>query len=124
MWLMQEAAMYDTGMYADLSSDNTALIEAKDYVADVAASIRQQGVGAEGVALLGDAAHTITQTARSVKADLIVMRTHARTGASRALLGSVADAVVRSSATPVMLLRDSSAVLEDTSRRELLASQA
>ena len=36
--------------------------------------------------------------------DLIVMSTHAYTGPPRALLGSVADAVVRHSACPVLLV--------------------
>jgi nucleotide-binding universal stress UspA family protein len=123
VWLMQEAALYDTGIYADQSWDNAALVEARNYVADVAAGIRQQGISAEGLALLGDAPRTITQTAQGVKADLIVMRTHARTGAARAVLGSVADGVVRSSVTPVMLLRDAAAVREGASRRELSTAQ-
>ncbi len=39
--------------------------------------------------------------------DLIVMSTHGRTGASRLLLGSVAEAVVRSAPCPVLTVRDS-----------------
>lgn len=37
--------------------------------------------------------------------DLAVMATHARTGISRALLGSVAQAVLRASPVPILLLR-------------------
>ena len=37
--------------------------------------------------------------------DLIVMSTEALTGAARAVLGSVADAVVRAARCPVLLLR-------------------
>lgn len=48
------------------------------------------------VALLsGRAAREITAYARDKGIDLIVMSTHGRTGMSRALLGSVAEAVVR-----------------------------
>ncbi len=41
--------------------------------------------------------------------DLIVMTTHGRSGVSRAWLGSVADGLMRSTITPVLLLRDTSA---------------
>lgn len=51
----------------------------------------------------GDAASLIVQHGRS--ADLIVMGTHARTGLDRALLGSVSEAVVRGSETPVLVAR-------------------
>ena len=39
-------------------------------------------------------------------ADLIVMGTHGRTGLSHALLGSVAERVVRTAPCPVMTVRD------------------
>ena len=55
--------------------------------------------------MLGDVPSTITETADALGTDLIVMRTRGYTGAARAVLGSVADAVVRSAAVPVMLLR-------------------
>ena len=55
------------------------------------------------VALLhGRAAHRITTYARERGADLIVMGTHGRTGFSRRLLGSVAEAVVRTASCPVL----------------------
>jgi nucleotide-binding universal stress UspA family protein len=58
---------------------------------------RQLGTGlAVELALLsGRAAREITTYARDKGIDLIVMSTHGRTGVSRTLLGSVAEAVVR-----------------------------
>lgn len=47
----------------------------------------------------------ITQTAKDVHADLILMTTHARSGFDRLLLGSVAEAVVHHASVPVFLLR-------------------
>ena len=48
------------------------------------------------IALLsGRAARELTKYARDKSIDLIVISTHGRTGVSRALLGSVAEAVVR-----------------------------
>ncbi|HEV8585855.1 MAG TPA: universal stress protein [Methylomirabilota bacterium] len=52
----------------------------------------------------GIPARAICAYARRVGADLIVMGTHGRTGISRALLGSVAEAVVRRAECPVMTI--------------------
>lgn len=54
---------------------------------------------------VGDARDMITQTARDLGVDLIVMGTHGRRGISRALLGSVTEAVVRSASCPVLTVR-------------------
>jgi nucleotide-binding universal stress UspA family protein len=53
----------------------------------------------------GDARDVINQAALEVGADLIVMGTHGRRGVSRALLGSVAETVVRSAPCPVLTVR-------------------
>ena len=48
---------------------------------------------------------TIVDAAKSLKANLIVMSTHGRTGVSHLLLGSVAERVVRSATCPVLTIR-------------------
>jgi nucleotide-binding universal stress UspA family protein len=53
----------------------------------------------------GDARDVIDQAATELHADLIVMGTHGRRGISRALLGSVAETVVRSAPCPVLTVR-------------------
>jgi len=47
----------------------------------------------------------IVDTAKSIKADLIVLSTHGRTGFSHLLMGSVAERVVRTAECPVLTLR-------------------
>ncbi|SEJ11530.1 Nucleotide-binding universal stress protein, UspA family [Deinococcus reticulitermitis] len=47
----------------------------------------------------------IIDTAQAEGADLIVMATHGRSGLGRAILGSVAEAVVHHSKVPVVLVR-------------------
>lgn len=47
----------------------------------------------------------IVDTAKSLKANLICMSTHGRTGMTHLLLGSVAERVVRSAACPVLTIR-------------------
>jgi nucleotide-binding universal stress UspA family protein len=53
----------------------------------------------------GDARDVIVQTALEVGAELIVMGTHGRRGLSRALLGSVAESVLRHAHCPVLIIR-------------------
>jgi nucleotide-binding universal stress UspA family protein len=53
----------------------------------------------------GDARDVINQTAKELGADLIVMGTHGRRGISRALLGSVAETVVRTAPCAVLTVR-------------------
>jgi nucleotide-binding universal stress UspA family protein len=50
-------------------------------------------------------AHAILQQARKAKVDAIVIGTHGRRGLSRILMGSDAEAVVRESPVPVLLVR-------------------
>ena len=52
----------------------------------------------------GDPREDIVRMAESWGADLVVIGTHARTGLSRLLLGSVAEHVVRHSTVPVMVV--------------------
>jgi nucleotide-binding universal stress UspA family protein len=53
----------------------------------------------------GDPGQTILQAARDYKYGLIVMGTHGRTGLGRALMGSVAEAVVRKAPCPVVTVK-------------------
>jgi nucleotide-binding universal stress UspA family protein len=68
---------------------------------------KYKGLGIELRPMLetGDAREVIPAIAEKVDADLIVMGTHGRRGLSRALLGSVAEAVVRTATRPVLTLR-------------------
>jgi len=52
----------------------------------------------------GDPASLICSVADDIKADLIVMGTHGRTGLNRLLMGSVAEQVVRRAECPVLTL--------------------
>lgn len=53
----------------------------------------------------GDARDIIVNTALEVGADLIIMGTHGRRGLRRALLGSVAESVLRHAPCPVLAIR-------------------
>jgi nucleotide-binding universal stress UspA family protein len=64
---------------------------------------------AKQLILEGDAAELITELASNRKADLIAMSSHGRSGLSRLVFGSVADAVLRESNVPVLLTRSTEA---------------
>jgi nucleotide-binding universal stress UspA family protein len=52
-----------------------------------------------------DAAKTIAQTAARLGVDLICICSHGRSGITRALVGSVADRLLRATRLPVLVLR-------------------
>jgi len=62
------------------------------------------GVPVERRFEVGDPTETILRTAAEIRADLIVMATHGRTGIERFLMGSVAERVVRRAPCPVLTL--------------------
>jgi len=55
--------------------------------------------------LVGEPADAIAKIAETEGADLIVMGTHGRTGLTRLLMGSVAEAVVRKARCPVLTVK-------------------
>ncbi len=92
-------------MYYDPAWDDEALSAAKTYVAGLVTRLRGSGVVADGEARTApDIAENIVRAADEHASDLIVMSTNALTGLQRAVLGSVADAVVRTAGCPVLLL--------------------
>lgn len=82
-----------------------SLREARAYAEVVAGSLREQGLAVEGFAEKGDPAAMILQYAEDLEADMIAMATRGRNGWEKAILGSVAEHVVRQSAAPVLLVR-------------------
>jgi nucleotide-binding universal stress UspA family protein len=67
--------------------------------------LASSGITASAHAVVGEVAETIRTAAKTEHADLIVMSTHALTGPACALLGSIADEIVRTAAQPVLLVR-------------------
>ena len=74
-------------------------------LAKLADARRSQAKIADTLLRTGDARDIIIHTAEEVAADLIVMGTHGRRGVGRALLGSVAESVLRTSPCPVLTIR-------------------
>jgi nucleotide-binding universal stress UspA family protein len=64
-----------------------------------------KGVSADTMIREGDVHETILLAANTIKADLIIMGTHGRSGLNRLILGSVAESVARRAGCAVLLIR-------------------
>ena len=72
---------------------------------DTIKSHEASGVPMRGFVRQGETWRTILDTVAEVGAGLIVMGTHGRRGLPRALLGSVAEKIVRTASCPVLTVR-------------------
>lgn len=80
--------------------------EAREYLGVKGEELRSQGITkVESQVVMGDAAGQIADLAHRDGESLVVMTSRGRSGLSRALLGSIADRVVRSCEAPVLLVR-------------------
>jgi nucleotide-binding universal stress UspA family protein len=94
-------------MYNKIKRDD-ARASAQSFLDGASATAGGQGFAVHPVLLEKtgeDIAHSILAQARKVKADVIVLGTHGRRGLRRMVMGSDAEAVVRESPVPVMLVR-------------------
>src|SRR6266568_6981694 len=75
--------------------------ETESYLNGVIERLKGHGFEVKAEHIEGSPAEVIIEWAKSSQADLIAMTTHGRSGLARALVGSVADEVVRKSICPV-----------------------
>ena len=79
--------------------------EAREYLATIAPDLMGRGIHVQTRVRGGDPVPEILAAAREVSANLIAMSTHGRSGFTRLLFGSVAEAVLRQGEYPVFLMR-------------------
>jgi len=111
LYVVDNAVMLFEAGYYDPSQIERAFVESGTRALEAAAKV----FGAAGVkfetklvtepAVIGDIAASINEAAREWGGDLLVIGTHGRRGVRRLVLGSVAEAVIRQSVTPVLLVR-------------------
>jgi nucleotide-binding universal stress UspA family protein len=81
-----------------------ARVSAEDYLQDHVDRLRERGLRVDHtVVVVAQPGHGILSEAEAAECDFIAMATHARTGLSRAILGSTADKVLRGSHMPILL---------------------
>jgi nucleotide-binding universal stress UspA family protein len=85
--------------------DQNARQHARRQLAALVTRARKAGVRATALVLEGTPHEQIPRAVRRVRADLVVIGTHGRTGLSKVLLGSVAERVIRLVSCPVLTIR-------------------
>jgi nucleotide-binding universal stress UspA family protein len=80
------------------------MTESEAYLDSIRGQWSGLGIPVHTEVTRGDPAEMIVDTVSAVDADLIVMTTHGRSGLSRVIYGSVAEAVLRASPVPVLLI--------------------
>lgn len=110
----------DVYVAEDPGTDLAGAVAALDRVA---APLRARGLAVRVRVDVGEAAPTITWTARDVQASIIAMATHGRSGPARLVLGSVATGTLQRADVPVLLVRPQ-AMHPGTLARDTAASRS
>ena len=109
--LLRATPLLRSGTVASAPASDPMLVHrteregAATYLTEIENRLRASGLAIEVRQPEGDPADQILSHARDSGAGLIAMATHGRSGLQRALLGSVADEVVRKASCPVLLVR-------------------
>ena len=96
----------------DVGAQRDIVQSAEQYLREVAGRIGGFGGTVKTSVWYGTPAASIVVAADAAGADMIVMTTHGRSGLGRLVLGSVAEAVLRGTRRPLLLVRDTEAPVE------------
>jgi nucleotide-binding universal stress UspA family protein len=83
---------------------NQAEEQARREINEIVRAHRAPGIDLSGMVAWAAPAEGIHRVAEQIDADLLVIGTHARTGVTRALLGSVCESVLRDSRRPIVTI--------------------
>jgi nucleotide-binding universal stress UspA family protein len=92
-------------------------LEASNYLNDIAKNHALQGTTVNTLVEFGAPTRVILDAIRTTGVDGVIIGSHGRTGLSRWMLGSVAQAIVRHSSSPVLLVRQQGPTLDDGLRQ-------
>ena len=79
--------------------------KASQYLTKAGEALRKNGANTKVKVSVGDAAEEIVKAADEIKADIIAMSSHGRSGFSRWAFGSVTDKVLRGGNRPVLVVK-------------------
>jgi nucleotide-binding universal stress UspA family protein len=116
--LLRVVVPYSFGGTNEAEARAKAIDEAERYLAGLVDRLVQHGIEAEATVLYGEAAPSIVDVARLRAVDLIAMCTHGRGGLGRWVYGSVAERVLATAPTAVLLVRAWQALESATSATE------
>lgn len=86
-------------------ADKRNAAHAKQYLSRKVRAMKSQDIQASYQVVVGHPAQSIMEFTDNEKIDLVVMTTHGRSGLGRAVMGSVADEVIRDSGLPILVIR-------------------
>ena len=78
---------------------------ARRYMSKKLSEVTSRGIKASYHVVTGDPFDSIMKYCKKEHIDLVVMTTHGKSGLKRAILGSVADKVVRDARVPALVIR-------------------
>lgn len=78
---------------------------ATDYLSGIQERLQSAGFRTRCVVRAGGPAETVLGLAAELRADILAVATHGKTGAQRLVLGSVAETLLRSTPVPVLAVR-------------------
>ena len=98
----------DAGVPPDIFHEGgvaAATLRATEYLEALSARLAAQGVQSRAEIRRGRSADAILEAAAEIGVDLIALSSHGYSGAERLFFGSTAEQVVRSSVTPVLIVK-------------------
>lgn len=102
--VLPELSPLEPGEVWDTINEQTRTEHAEKALRERLSDPKYAGLAIE--IIFGDPGHRIAQRSEELKADLIVLPSHGRTGLAHLLIGSVAERVVRLAHCPVLVLRN------------------
>jgi len=90
------------------------MFRADEYLDKLVPSFEELGIPTKYEVLEGPVGETIVRYAKDNEIDLIALASHGRSGIDRAIMGSVADYVLRKAGLPILIIRPQ----QKTSRAE------
>ncbi|MBI1885660.1 MAG: universal stress protein [Chloroflexi bacterium] len=79
--------------------------QAQQFLREAVKEVKEYGVDASYAVVIGFPVDSVIRAAEDTGADLIALSTHGRSGLGRAVMGSVADGVVRRISLPCLIVR-------------------
>lgn len=95
----------EIAVQAALEADKRNAARARRYLSGKVRAMRSRRIQCSYHVLMGDISHSIIEFSEKENIDLVVMTTHGKSGLRRAVMGSIADVVIRESGKPVLVIR-------------------
>lgn len=105
----------DVGAPVRYTDEESQIIRraALNYLEKASEGLRNKGATVKTMVAVGNQADGILKAADEIKADMIAMSTHGRSGLRRWAFGSITDKVLRGATVPVLTVRAAEGTVND-----------